>query len=72
MSDVRKAIRASLAHPFSDLEEVDPHAVARLLQPHFPQFSIAELLREVTEIAVQEGCRYLVWEPPERDAGSRD
>lgn len=48
------------AHP--DLDVLDLHSVARILQPLHPEYSWAELVRLAAELGVERGYRYLVWD----------
>lgn len=64
MIHMQQSIREALQEPDATLETVDLHRVARILQPLFPEHSLSELVLQVARLAVQDGCRYLVWEPP--------
>lgn len=65
MSDsLQDAIRSALSAPAVDPAMIDLHAIATILHQHFPHYSYWELARRVAEIAVDEGCRYFIWDPP--------
>jgi hypothetical protein len=44
---------------------VDLYEVAILLQPHFSHIPLEELAFQVAKAAVEAGCRYFIWEPPD-------
>ena len=59
---------AALSHIQSGLEPlaaVDLFRVSKILSPHFPDHSLTDLAKRVAEVAVENGCRYLIWEPEE-------
>lgn len=67
MGNLAFAIRTALDRAEIELEAVDLHQVATLLKPVFPELSLCELAKRVAEVAVMEGFRYLVWDPPAED-----
>ena len=63
MTSLTAAIRNALeSDPRS--EALDLHQLALDLHPAFPEFSISHLALEIARVAVAEGCRYLISEPP--------
>ena len=64
MGSLAVAIRTALDQADVDLEAIDLHQVATILKPLFPEHSLCELAKRAAEIAVTEGYRYLVWDPP--------
>jgi len=63
MASLTTAIRTAL-----DVEPgckaLDLHALTRELHQFFPHLRFEELALEIAHVAVAEGCRYLIWEPP--------
>lgn len=66
MSNLIGAIRAELG-TCPDLDIVDVQRVAEILQVAFPDIHPHELALEVAKVAVEQGCRYFVWEPSTLD-----
>ena len=64
MASLMTAIRDQLGNCV-DLEVLDLYRMASILQPVFPEIPLSELALAVAKVAVEGGCRYFVWEPPE-------
>ena len=64
MSNLVTAIKSALDGAEVNLEAIDLHQVAAILKPLFPELSLCELAKRAAEVAVSEGFRYLVWDPP--------
>lgn len=64
MVELTEAIRLLLAN--RGITALDLYEIATLLRVQFPGFSTVDLARQVAEIGVEEGARYLIWEPPNK------
>ena len=71
MGSLADAIRLTLDGPEVNLDSVDLHQVAAILKPLFPEHSLPELAKRVAEVAIGQGCRHLVWNPPQREDADR-
>jgi len=65
MTEVTSCLAPAVRLVCEDFGSVDLYEVSVALQRAFPGHSIVELSRMVAEIAILEGCRHLVWDPPE-------
>lgn len=64
MASLATVIKDELGN-YADLEVLDLYRLASILQPVFPHIPLSELAYEIAKVAVEGGCRYFVWEPPE-------
>ena len=60
---LQDAIRKALSAPDVDPKVIDLRSITAILHRHFPYYDYWELARKVAEMAVAEGCRYLIWDP---------
>ena len=65
MTDLDHAVLGHLHREPAELAAVDLYRVSKILSPHFPDHSLTDLAKRVAEVAVENGCRYLIWEPAE-------
>lgn len=63
MTDLDHAVLDHLHSDQAELSSVDLYRVSKILSPHFPDHSLTDLAKRVAEVAVENGCRYLIWEP---------
>ena len=66
VSDLIGAIRAELGS-YESLEALDIRVVVEILRGAFPEVHPRELAFEVARAAIEQGCRYFVWEPSALD-----
>jgi hypothetical protein len=65
VTELDHAVLDHLKPDHGPLASVDLYRVSLILSPHFPDHSLTDLARKVAEVAVESGCRYLIWEPEE-------
>lgn len=65
MTELDHAVLDHLQSDQEQLASLDLYRVSMILSPHFPDHSLTDLAKKVAEVAVEHGCRYLIWEPVE-------
>ena len=65
MTELDHAVLDNLKPDHGPLASIDLYRVSLILSPHFPDLSLTDLAGKVAELAVESGCRYLIWEPEE-------
>ena len=65
MTELDHTVLDHLHSEQAELASVDLYRVPKILSPHFPDHSLTDLAKRVAEVAVENGCRYLIWEPAE-------
>lgn len=65
MSNLDHAASGHVRSGLEPLAAIDLYRVSKILSPHFPDHSLTDLAKHVAEVAVENGCRYLIWEPEE-------
>jgi hypothetical protein len=70
MADLPHEIGSILAGVPEECKVVDVFVVATILQDRYPEHSLVDLAKHVAEVAIEDGCRYLIWEPLKRCASN--
>ena len=65
MTELDHTVLDHLHSEQAELASVDLYRVSKIRSPHFPDHSLTDLAKRVAEVAVENGCRYLIWEPAE-------
>lgn len=66
MANLVAAIRRALDEQDARLKGCDLSAVMAVLRPLFPKHSEDELAWNIVQVAIQDGCPHLIWEPPDQ------
>lgn len=64
MLDAETVVLQLIVAPEIGPKSIDLHVAASVLHKAYPERSLDDLALRVAEIAVAEGCRFLIWEPP--------
>ena len=64
MPELPQEIGSMLAGLPEDCKVLDVLEVAMILQDRYTQHSLLDLAKHVAGVAIEDGCRYLIWEPP--------